>query len=163
MGRRGSTLLFSLCGANGPRAGTGRQAVFARWAHVPLSAVAGLSSLRARWGATASRVIPIHGQYIRSLPACQGFRRAERSAGCAGIQYILDRRKKEMKDGDASGIAGVAGNHCTKRVTAARRAPLQRPFTLNIKFVQNYEKTLAFRFRLCQNTLTLSKNKSTII
>lgn len=47
MGRRGSTLLFSLCGANGPRAGTGRQAVFARWAHVPLSAVAGLSSLRA--------------------------------------------------------------------------------------------------------------------
>ena len=158
MGRRGSTLLFSLCGANGPRAGTGRQAVFARWAHVPLSAVAGLSSLRARWGATASRVIPIHGQYIRSLPACQGFRKAERSAGCRST--ILDRRKKEMKemkDGDASGIAGVADNHCMKRVTAAWRAPLQRPFTLNIKFVQNYEKTLAFRFRLCQNTLTLSK------
>ena len=68
-----------------------------------------------------------------------------------------------MKDGDASGIAGVADNHCMKRVTAARRAPLQRPFTLNIKFVQNYEKMLAFRFRLCKNTLTLSKNKSTII
>ena len=112
MGRRGSTLLFSLCGANGPRTGTGRQAVFARWAHVPLSAVAGLSSLRARWGATASRVIPIHGQYIRSLPACQGFRRAERSAGCRST--ILDRREKEMKDGDASGIAGVAANNCTK-------------------------------------------------
>ena len=120
MGRRGSTLLFSLCGANGPRTGTGRQAVFARWAHVPLSAVAGLSSLRARWGATASRVIPIHGQYIRSLPACQGFRKAERGAR-VGIQYILDRRKKEKKDGDASGIAGVADNHCMKRVTAARR------------------------------------------
>ena len=28
-----------------------------------------------------------------------------------------------MKDGDASGIAGVADNHCMKRVTAARRAP----------------------------------------
>ena len=161
MGRRGSTLLFSLCGANGPRAGTGRQAVFARWAHVPLSAVAGLSSLRARWGATASRVIPIHGQYIRSLPACQGFRRAERSAGCRST--ILDRREKEKKDGDASGIVGVAANHCMKRVTAARRAPLQRPFARRIKFVQNYEKTLAFRFRLCQNTLTLSRNKSTII
>ena len=70
---------------------------------------------------------------------------------------------KEMKDGDASGIAGVADNHCMKRVTAARRAPLQRPFARRIKFVQNYEKTLAFRFRLCQNTLTLSKNKSTTI
>ena len=68
-----------------------------------------------------------------------------------------------MKDGDASGIAGVADNHCMKRVTAAWRAPLQRPFTCRIKFVQNYEKTLAFRFRLCQNTFTLSKNKSTII
>ena len=48
-------------------------------------------------------------------------------------------------------------------MTAARRAPLQRLFTRRIKFVQNYEKTLAFRFRLCQNTFTLSKNKSTII
>ena len=61
-----------------------------------------------------------------------------------------------MKDGDASGIAGVADNHCMKRVTAARRAPLQRPFARRIKFVQNYEKTLAFRFRLCQNASTLS-------
>ena len=68
-----------------------------------------------------------------------------------------------MKDGDASGIVGVAGNHCKKQVTVARRAPLQRPFARRIKFVQNYEKTLAFRFRLCKNTLTLSKNKSTII
>ena len=95
MGRRGSTLLFSLCGANGPRTGTGRQAVFARWAHVPLSAVAGLSSLRARWGATASRVIPIHGQYIRSLPACQGFRRTEREPVCRYTIHLGQEEKRE--------------------------------------------------------------------
>lgn len=31
-----------------------------------------------------------------------------------GIQYILDRRKKEKKDRDSSGIVGVAANNCTK-------------------------------------------------